>query len=408
MTRRRPGTRAPIEHADARRRAPFGVYVHIPFCARRCDYCAFATWTDRDHLVDAYLDARRAPRSSGPSSRRPARRRPRCSSAAARRRWCRPTALDGGARRDPPTRRAPRSRSSATPTRSTAELLDAYAAGGVNRLSLRRAVDGAARARRARPHPRPGQRRAGGRASAREPGSTSFNLDLIYGGAGESLDDWRPTLERGARARPAPRQRLRPHRRGRAPRWPPTRPPSRRRRPGRQVPARRRALRRTGLEWYEISNWARPGHAVPAQPPLLGAGRLPRRSVAPPTRTAPGGGGGTCARPSATSRPSTRAGRPRAASEHARRRRPGASRGCSSRSATRRPGCRASDLLTSTARRPRRAAGRAGGAHRAGPAARQRGRAAPALRSSRHQELLAREDEIGLVATLGADHGSPR
>ena len=28
-------------------REPFGVYVHIPFCAARCDYCAFATWTDR-------------------------------------------------------------------------------------------------------------------------------------------------------------------------------------------------------------------------------------------------------------------------------------------------------------------------------------------------------------------------
>ena len=36
---------------------PFGVYVHFPFCSRRCDYCAFATWTDRAHLVDAYLDA---------------------------------------------------------------------------------------------------------------------------------------------------------------------------------------------------------------------------------------------------------------------------------------------------------------------------------------------------------------
>src|SRR3954470_10176081 len=36
---------------------PFGVYVHIPFCARRCDYCAFATWTDRHHLIDAYVAA---------------------------------------------------------------------------------------------------------------------------------------------------------------------------------------------------------------------------------------------------------------------------------------------------------------------------------------------------------------
>ncbi|HYA69078.1 MAG TPA: radical SAM protein, partial [Acidimicrobiales bacterium] len=35
----------------------FGVYVHVPFCARRCDYCAFATWTDRDHLMAAYTTA---------------------------------------------------------------------------------------------------------------------------------------------------------------------------------------------------------------------------------------------------------------------------------------------------------------------------------------------------------------
>ncbi len=33
------------------------MYVHIPFCAHRCDYCAFATWTDRAHLVGDYLDA---------------------------------------------------------------------------------------------------------------------------------------------------------------------------------------------------------------------------------------------------------------------------------------------------------------------------------------------------------------
>ena len=35
----------------------FGVYVHVPFCRHRCDYCAFATYTDRDHLMEAYVVA---------------------------------------------------------------------------------------------------------------------------------------------------------------------------------------------------------------------------------------------------------------------------------------------------------------------------------------------------------------
>ena len=46
----------------------FGIYLHVPFCSKKCDYCSFATWTDRDHLVEDYLQACKAQAREAASS----------------------------------------------------------------------------------------------------------------------------------------------------------------------------------------------------------------------------------------------------------------------------------------------------------------------------------------------------
>lgn len=38
--------------------SPLGIYVHIPFCRKRCHFCYFKVYTDKDSGdIDLYLDA---------------------------------------------------------------------------------------------------------------------------------------------------------------------------------------------------------------------------------------------------------------------------------------------------------------------------------------------------------------
>ncbi len=170
------------------------------------------------------------------------------------------------------------------PDTVTPELAAAYANGGVNRISLgvQSMVDHVLHGL-GRTHDPDNVRRAV--ALVRAAGIPTFNLDLIYGGAGESVEDWTRTVDERARARPAARQRLRPDRRAGHAAGRRRGAPPRRRRPGRQVPGGRRALRggRTALVRDLELGPARP--RVPAQPAVLVDGRVPglrlRRALAP-------------------------------------------------------------------------------------------------------------------------------
>ena len=93
-------------------------------------------------------------------------------------------------------------------------------------------------------------------------GFDSYSVDLIYGAGGETDDDWAATVEGVLGLEPRP-----PHVSAYAlqaePGTPLWRDPARH--PDDDVQARRyemadRSLRPAGLGWYEISNWARPGH----------------------------------------------------------------------------------------------------------------------------------------------------
>ncbi len=166
----------------------FGVYVHIPFCAKRCDYCAFATWTDRNHLQTHYLAALRTA-IHGTSL-------PPVTSVFVG--GGTPTMVDPFDLVDVlkaiPTVPGAEVTVECNPDDVTPAMMRIYAEAGVNRVSIGvQSMVPHVLGALGRTHDPANVQAAV--AAVRAAGIPTFNLDLIYGGAGETLADWRTTVE---------------------------------------------------------------------------------------------------------------------------------------------------------------------------------------------------------------------
>jgi putative oxygen-independent coproporphyrinogen III oxidase len=237
---------------------PFGVYVHVPFCASRCGYCDFNTYVPGDGIgragfaaaVLAEWELARGVLGGAP---------PRAATVFFG--GGTPTLLPVGelARM---LAAIPRTDGAEVTIEANPESVDlarlrALRAAGFNRLSLGMQSSAAhVLATLDRRH-EPGRAVAAARL-ARAAGFEHVSLDLIYGTPGESDADWAASLGAGVDHVSAyaltvePGTRL--HARVRAGRLPA---------PDEDAQARRyrradAVLSAAGLEWYEISNWGSP------------------------------------------------------------------------------------------------------------------------------------------------------
>jgi oxygen-independent coproporphyrinogen-3 oxidase len=232
---------------------PFGVYIHIPFCRHRCDYCAFATWTDRDHVIDDYLAALRldisraslAPVTSVFVGGGTPTRVPAADLAAVL------TTI--------PLVEGAEVTIECNPDDVTVEMMRTYAAAGVNRVSIGvQSMVPSVLESLGRTHVPANVDHAV--EAVRAAGIESFNLDIIYGAAGESVDEWQATVEGILALRP-------PHvsayaltiEAGTPLAEDPTRHPDDDDLADKYELADD-LLTAAGLSNYEVSNWAVPGH----------------------------------------------------------------------------------------------------------------------------------------------------
>jgi oxygen-independent coproporphyrinogen-3 oxidase len=233
--------------------APYGVYIHIPFCAKRCDYCAFATWTDRGHLVDRYLavlaDEIRGADLPPVTSVFVGGGTPTLV----------PPAALGAVLDAVPVVPGAEITVECNPDDVSVEMLRTFRDHGVGRVSIGvQSMVGEVLASLGRTHVPANVDRAVEAVVAA--GIPSFNLDLIYGAAGETVQQWGATLDAAVRLGP---NHISAYALTVEAGTPLAAQPQRH--PDDDDLADKYELADTvlaaaGLDNYEVSNWAQPGH----------------------------------------------------------------------------------------------------------------------------------------------------
>lgn len=235
----------------------FGVYLHVPFCRHRCDYCAFATWTDRHHLERRYLDACISQLRQVRGSERGLS--PVTSVFVG---GGTPTLVDPdhllAVVAEVPTADGAEVTIECNPDDLTHELAHAYAEGGVTRLSIGvQSMVPEVLASLGREHDPANVEVA---VDAARSAGLSFNLDLVYGAAGETPDQWGDTLDAVIALDP---HHVSAYALTVEAGTPLAADPSRHPDDDTQADAYELATARlgaAGYDWYEISNWSKPGH----------------------------------------------------------------------------------------------------------------------------------------------------
>jgi oxygen-independent coproporphyrinogen-3 oxidase len=236
----------------------FGVYVHVPFCTKRCDYCAFATWTDRWSLADSYVagcgqEIKRAVDTGMPPATS-------VYFGGGTPSLLSPAQIDGL------LDEVPRGAGAEVTVECNPETVDAaklrgYRDAGVTRLSF--GVQSMV------PHVlvalgRQHDVRSIGRAVAAAGAAgfaAAYNIDLIYGARGESMRDWETTVSSALKLDPPP-MHISAYGLTVEPGTPLARDAARHPDPDDQADKYKVAdewFAGAGLDWYELSNWARPG-----------------------------------------------------------------------------------------------------------------------------------------------------